>query len=206
MEEKMQEITPQQILLPKKVFIGDIAELRCTFNSPEAELKELISQGPVKISSHIYTSDFEIKDIQLYPAGVDFYQLSITFVPWKTGDLLFPPLKIEEADVTILFQPVNIVSLLSTDEKNPTALQETRAPLLLPGTSYKLYGILAAVLIIMIITIQLIVKRKSLFFYIQTKKLLKKYRKNKKAVIKVLRQLINNSNSDSKENTLVVIC
>ena len=37
----MQIITSQQILVPKKVYIGDTAELRCTFNSPDAALKAL---------------------------------------------------------------------------------------------------------------------------------------------------------------------
>ena len=32
-------IEPQQILVPKKVYIGDTAELRCTFNTANPEIK-----------------------------------------------------------------------------------------------------------------------------------------------------------------------
>ena len=197
----MQEITPQQILLPKKVYIGDTAELRCTFNSPDANLKTLISNGPVKLTldSLNLNADYVIKDVTLSPAGVDFYQLSITFVPWKTGDLFFPPFTIEGTEVKILFQPVNIVSLISADEKTATALRDTAAPLLLPGTAYKLYGALAAFIIILIIAIRLIVKRENLAFYFKTRRLLKRYKKNKKQTIKKLRQLL--SENPSKENS-----
>lgn len=197
----MQEITPQQILLPKKVYIGDTAELRCTFNSPDANLKVLISNGTIKLTldSFSINTDYEIKDLTLAPAGVDFYQLSITFVPWKTGDIFFPPLTIEDSEVKILFQPVNIVSLISSDEKTATALRDTAAPLLLPGTAYKLYGALAAFIIILIIVIRLIVKRESLAFYFKTRRLLKKYKKNKKQTVKKLRQLL--SENPSKETS-----
>lgn len=197
----MQEITAQQILLPKKVYIGDTAELRCTFNSPDVNLKALVSNGARKLTfdSLSLNEDYDIKDISLSPAGVDFYQLSITFVPWKTGDLFFPPLTIEGSEVTVLFQPVNIVSLISADEKNATTLRDTAAPLLLPGTTYKLYGTLTVFIILLILVIRIIVKRESLEFYFKTKRLLKKYRKNKKQAVKKLRQLL--SDASSKENT-----
>ncbi len=172
----MKESTAQQILLPKKVYIGDTAELRCTFNSPDVNLKALVSNGARKLTfdSLSLNEDYAIKDISLSPAGVDFYQLSITFVPWKTGDLFFPPLTIEGSEVTVLFQPVNIVSLISADEKNATTLRDTAAPLLLPGTSYKLYGTLTVFIILLILVIRIIVKRESLEFYFKTKRLLKK--------------------------------
>lgn len=197
----MQDITAQQILLPKKVYIGDTAELRCTFNSPDPMLKALISNGATKltIDSLSLNTDYAIKDISLSPAGVDFYQLSITFVPWKTGDLFFPPLTIEGTEVKILFQPVNIVSLISADEKNATALRDTAAPLLLPGTSYKLYGSLTIFIIVLILVIRIIVKRESLAFYFKNKRLLKKYKKNKKQAVRKLRQIL--SDASSKENT-----
>ena len=86
----MTTIAPQQILMPKKVYIGDTAELRCTFNSPAPQLKQLTVNGIAKLPfvSQTDTEDYVIKDVSLAPAGVDFYQLTITFVPWKTGDFL----------------------------------------------------------------------------------------------------------------------
>lgn len=220
----MTTITPQQILVPKKVYIGDAAELRCTFNSPSSALKQLTANGTAEISAHSEFSatskisatsappatsgisadsgtsepaeisalsgisasydDYEIKSITLSPAGVDFYQLSLNFVPWKTGLIEFPNLTLE--DVTIVFEPIPIVSLVSTDNLNTTSLHDTAAPLLLPGTAYKLYGTLAAIIILVIVLIRLFIKRKSLLFYMNTRRLLKKYKKNKKQTIRAL--------------------
>ena len=187
----MQIILPQQILVPKKVYIGDTAELRCTFNNPNTQLKQLVTNGTTELplvsiaDSH---DDYEIHKITLSPAGVDFYQLTITFVPWKTGDLQFPPMEIEGTGIILEFQPVQIVSLISTDSANATTLHDSAAPLLLPGTAYKLYGTLTAFVIALIIIIRLIVKRKNLLFYINQKRLQKKYKKNKKKTIKLLKQ------------------
>ncbi len=184
----MAVISPQQILVPKKVYIGDTAELRCTFNSPNPILKTLTAQGTTKLPlvSQSSTEDYVIKDASLAPAGVDFYQLTITFVPWKTGDLQFPPMEIEDADLILEFQPLQIVSLITAENASTTTLHDTAAPLLLPGTAYKLYGTLAGVILILIILIRLFVKRKSLMFYINNKRLLKKYKKNKKQTKRAL--------------------
>lgn len=191
----MNTITPQQILMPKKVYIGDTAELRCTFNSPNQTLKELTSQGTAKLPlvSQTNTEEYVIKDVSLSPAGVDFYQLTITFVPWKTGDLLFPPMEIEGAETILEFQPLQIVSLITAENAATTTLHDTAAPLLLPGTAYKLYGTLAAVVLILIILIRLFVKRKSLIFYIKNKRLLKKYKKNKKQTKRALYKIADSA-------------
>ena len=181
-------ISPQQILVPKKVYIGDTAELRCTFNSPSQTLKTLTAQGTTKLPlvSQSSTEEYVIKDVSLSPAGVDFYQLTITFVPWKTGDLQFPPMEIEDSDLILEFQPLQIVSLITAENAATTTLHDTAAPLLLPGTAYKLYGTLAGIILILIILIRLFVKRKSLIFYINNKRLLKKYKKNKKQTKRAL--------------------
>ena len=153
-------IEPQQILVPKKVYIGDTAELRCTFNTANPEIKKLVSNGSVFLNTSTLTDgrdnqkDYEIKSVSLSPAGVDFYQFSISFVPWKTGELLFSPMEIEGSDLIIEFQPVQIVSLISTENAATTTLHDTAAPLLLPGTAYKLYGTLAAFILIIIISIR----------------------------------------------------
>ena len=191
----MTTIAPQQILMPKKVYIGDTAELRCTFNSPAPQFKQLTANGIAKLPlvSQTDTEDYVIKDVSLAPAGVDFYQLTITFVPWKTGDLLFPPMEIEGTDTLLEFQPLQIVSLITAENASTTTLHDTAAPLLLPGTAYKLYGTLAAIVLLLIILIRLFVKRKSLMFYINNKRLLKKYKKNKKQTKKALYKIADSA-------------
>lgn len=186
----MATISPQQILIPKKVYIGDTAELRCTFNSPDPFLKQLTSSGtaelPLVSQSTKPQEEYVIKNISLSPSGIDFYQLTITFIPWKTGDLLFPSMEIEGSDIILEFQPIQIVSLIANENTNTSTIRDTAAPLLLPGTTYKLYGTLSVFVIFLIICIRIILKRKNILFYINQKRLLKKYKKNKKQTIRNL--------------------
>ena len=186
----MATISPQQILIPKKVYIGDTAELRCTFNSPDSFLKQLTSSGTAKlplVSQSIEPQEeYVIKNISLSPSGIDFYQLTITFIPWKTGDLLFPSMEIVGSDIVLEFQPIQIVSLITNENTNTSTIRDTAAPLLLPGTTYKLYGTLSVFVIFLIICIRIILKRKNILFYINQKRLLKKYKKNKKQTIRNL--------------------
>ena len=166
----MATISPQQILIPKKVYIGDTAELRCTFNSPDPFLKQLTSSGtaelPLVSQSTEPQEEYVIKNISLSPSGIDFYQLTITFIPWKTGDLLFPSMKIEGSDIVLEFQPIQIVSLIANENTNTSTIRDTAAPLLLPGTTYKLYGTLSFFVIFLLICIRIILKRKNILFYI----------------------------------------
>lgn len=186
----MATISPQQILIPKKVYIGDTAELRCTFNSPDPFLKQLTSSGTVELplvsQSTEPQEEYVIKNISLSPSGIDFYQLTITFIPWKTGDILFPSMEIEGSDIVLDFQPIQIVSLITNENTNTSTIRDTAAPLLLPGTTYKLYGTLSGFVIFLIICIRIILKRKNILFYINQKRLLKKYKKNKKQTIRNL--------------------
>lgn len=186
----MATISPQQILIPKKVYIGDTAELRCTFNSPDPFLKQLTSSGtaelPLVSQSTEPQEEYVIKSISLSPSGIDFYQLTITFIPWKTGDLLFPSMEIEGSDIVLEFQPIQIVSLIANENTNTSTIRDTAAPLLLPGTTYKLYGTLSVFVIFLLICIRIILKRKNILFYINQKRLLKKYKKNKKQTIRNL--------------------
>lgn len=186
----MATISPQQILIPKKVYIGDTAELRCTFNSPDPFLKQLTSSGtaelPLVSQSTEPQEEYVIKNISLSPSGIDFYQLTITFIPWKTGELLFPSMEIEGSDIVLEFHPIQIVSLITNENTNTSTIRDTAAPLLLPGTTYKLYGTLSVFVIFLLICIRIILKRKNILFYINQKRLLKKYKKNKKQTIRNL--------------------
>ena len=196
----MSVIKPQQILMPKKVHIADTAELRCTFNSDSPKLKSLTSQGTTVLTEEIFKypiddDNFEIKSISISPSGINYYQLDIIFTPWKTGSLKFPNIILEDVELSIKSE--EIVSL--TEEYQTSSLQSSTAPLLLPGTTYKLYGSIVLGLIIIIGLVTLIIKRKKVNFYIKNKKLQKKYKKNKKRAYKALKLINNNQNLTDSE-------
>ena len=78
----MAEIKPQQTLLPIQIFIGDNAELNCSFSSNDEFLSLLISKGQTQLSSENFVhsvddKEIEITDICILQTGMDYYQIKI---------------------------------------------------------------------------------------------------------------------------------
>ena len=183
----------QQILVPKQVYIGDKAELRCTFSTAE----KIQAEG---FCSELDYSQYDIKNVQLLPSGNNYYTLTITFIPWRTGEISLPDysLSIEGSEAgsssegfIIHFNPVSIVSI--TEKDSITTLRDSASPLLLPGTIYKLYGSLVALIIILIIGIRLIVKHKDVAFFVKNLILAVKNNSNRRKTIKQLNKLAKNT-------------
>ena len=183
----------QQVLVPKQVYIGDKAELRCTFSTTE----KIQAEG---FCSELDYSQYDIKNVQLLPSGNNYYTLTITFIPWRTGEISLPDysLSVGESSATgtgtegfiIHFNPVSIVSI--TEKDSITTLRDSTSPLLLPGTIYKLYGSLIALIIILIIGIRLIVKHKSVAFFVKNLILAAKNNSNRRKTIKLLNKIVKN--------------
>ena len=202
---RMVNIQIKQNLIPKQVYIGDSAQLLCSFNSNSEILKALMADKDkitLPLENFIQNLDFteyEIKEITLTKAGIDYYNLNLSFVPWRTGQLNFPDYRlfsenIENQEIIIVFEPFSISSL--TEEKSITSIKDIEAPLLLPGTIYKLYGGIIVFIILLIIVIRLIVKHKKVIEFLRKRASIRKYRKNKKQAIKQLNLLCKNKNEE----------
>lgn len=183
-----------QVLVPQNVYIGDSAELRVSFSSENAHklLKDssLVELPLSNFVEDLQFQDYQIEKITLLSNGQNNYNFVITFIPWKTGNLNFPNyILLPEENVILKFETVSISSLLKDES---VGLQEQAAPLLLPGTAYKVYGILILSILVLFVGIRLIVKRDSVSSHIKRRKLLKKYKKNKKSTIKNLSKILKN--------------
>ena len=183
-----------QVLVPQNVYIGDSAELRVSFSSENAHklLKDssLVELPLSNFVEDLQFQDYQIEKITLLSNGQNNYNFVITFIPWKTGNLNFPNYNLlPEENVILKFETVSISSLLKDES---VGLQEQAAPLLLPGTAYKVYGILILSILVLFVGIRLIVKRDSVSSYLKRRKLLKKYKKNKKSTIKNLSKILKN--------------
>lgn len=183
-----------QVLVPQNVYIGDSAELRVSFSSENAH-KLLKDSASVELPLSNFVEDLQFQDYQiekitLLSNGQNNYNFVITFIPWKTGNINFPNYNLlPEENVLLKFDTISISSLLKDES---VGLQEQEAPLLLPETAYKVYGILILSILFLFVGIRLIVKRNSVSSYIKRRKLLKKYKKNKKSTIKNLSKILKN--------------
>lgn len=204
----MLTLQSQQILLPKQVYIADKAELRCSFTTDSEVIRnETLKSNSINLSKTHFTNDldyskYEINTITLTNTGANSYTLTIDFIPWQTGEIVFPDydigLALNSNQYMLKFNSIKINSIV--EENNVSSIKEISSPLLLPGTTYKIYGIIIAFLVAIILIIRLIIKHKELSFFIQTKILQHKYNKNKKLTIKKL-NTINDDNTQSDRNT-----
>lgn len=205
----MDVIQTNQIVIPKQLYIGDRAELRCTFNSDLEFLRNAVLKSNQifldmsGFTRNISPADLEITKIQFLSSGADYYTLEISFIPWKTGTIEFPEFDLGQAFGTepfknvLKFQSVQITSLIEGDSS--ATLRNSESPILLPGTKYKLAGAGIALLILLVVLIHLFIKRKEVSLYIKNQILLHKYRINKKLTEKKLRNLMGDIEMDSHD-------
>ena len=85
------------------------------------------------------------------------------------------------------FQDFEVISITKTESLS--TLRDIQSPLLLPGTTYKIYGLIILLLILFALMVRIIMKRKALAFFFKNEVLLWKYKKNKKATIRQLLKL-----------------
>ena len=192
-------IQSQQSTFPKAIYIGDKAELRCSFSTGAA-----INTGSLSAENFTQSLDFslyDINEITLQKTGTDYYTLVINFIPWRTGVVSFPDYEIPGAG-TIHLEGVQIQSLV--EQQGATDIKTFRSPLLLPGTAYKIYGGIAAFVVLLIIIIRLAVKWRSVVLWFKNVKLKRRYARSRRYTVRVLKGLL--AKGESNEQTPAQIC
>ncbi|MCR4899436.1 MAG: hypothetical protein K5907_01290 [Treponema sp.] len=177
-------VQTSQTVFPKSVYIGDKAELRCTFKHGSN-----LPAGKLSVSSFTDIPNFtlyDISSISLVEAGPDTWNLVLSFVPWHTGRISFPDFELEGVGF-IHFEDVQVLSLV--EQEKIEELQSYSSPLVLPGTAYKIYAALIAFVVFLIVFIRLIVKRRAIIFWAKNFKLKRRYSKNRRVTLKQLKYL-----------------
>ncbi|MBQ9238089.1 MAG: hypothetical protein IJ191_02050 [Treponema sp.] len=134
-----------QYVVPYQLFVGDRAELYCTFACDVPLLTDdtvpyfvAPNNFPIAADTDAYT----IESMYITKNG-DQYQLSCSFRPWTPGTITFPPIDVVAAvrgdaaafSCVVAVKPVTVQSLLGGGE----SLHGPHGPILLPGTVTMLY-------------------------------------------------------------------
>ena len=135
------------ILVPREVFVGDSAEFSFETGvfSSDSESNTTISVPPDEIP---LSSDATINSITV-TRKPDSATVTIRFVPWVSGVIKLPSFSVASRIVTP--PPVRIASIIEKTGKN--SLEPPRSPLLIPGTTWLLYGIIAGISVIVFLFI-----------------------------------------------------
>jgi hypothetical protein len=188
-----------QVVLPKKIYVGDVAEIRVSFSSGIdffADLPATQAERKLSLSNLGFDTDnedFLLKDAILRRTELN-YTLILFVMPWNTGEIKIPS--------------INLTAGIYTDEKMPFVIPiETFAvssiltkgvessmvppvpPLLIPGTTYFLYGFIILFIVFLIFFFRLLFNWSKLVGKIKNYKLKKTYIQNKKFTLKQLKKL-----------------
>lgn len=187
----------KQMSFPKRIYIGDTAEIHYTFGSgvdffPEEEQRD---EKNLFFSALPFKSDNEAFTLQkaVIQKNGPLYTVVLIFIPWKVGYIDFPEFDLYAAvfgSSTIPFiidpKPVEIASIISDPDMG---LKSFAPPLLFPGTIYFVYIFVAVILGILVFIIQAAIRWQTISDKVKQKKLLRRYAKNSRNALRQLKKL-----------------
>lgn len=192
-----------QMVLPKRIFVGDTAELHYTFNSNVDFFpnEENLDEKPLifeKLPFDFDNENFTLQKAMIQKNGL-LYTVVLIFTPWKVGILDFPQFDLLSAvfgnsnSVPFLIdpQPIEISSILTKDEDS--SLRGIKGPLLFPGTIYVIYAAVVLFVAVLIFVLHTILKWKEISARFRQKKILRMYAKNARNALRQFRKLEKNS-------------
>ncbi len=193
----------RQMVLPKRIFVGDTAELHYTFNSNVDFFpnEETLDEKPLifeKLPFDFDNEDFTLQKAMIQKNGL-LYTVVLIFTPWKVGILDFPQFDLLSAvfgnsnSVPFLIdpQPIEISSIITKDEDS--SFRGIKGPLLFPGTIYVIYAAVVLFVVILIFVLHTILKWQEISAGFRQKKILRKYAKNARNALRQFKKLEKNS-------------
>ena len=188
-----------QVVLPKKIYVGDVAEIRVSFSSGIdffADLPATQAERKLSLSNLGFDTDnedFSLKDAILRRTELN-YTLILFVMPWNTGEIKIPSINLtagiytdEKMPFVIPIETFTVSSILTKGVES--SMVPPVPPLLIPGTTYFLYGFIILFIVFLIFFFRLLFNWSKLVGKIKNYKLKKTYIQNKKFTLKQLKKL-----------------
>ena len=188
-----------QVVLPKKIYVGDVAEIRVSFSSgidffadlPATQVERKLNLSSLAIE--VDNDDFLLKDAILRRTELN-YTLILFVMSWNTGEIKIPSINLtagiytnEKMPFVIPIEPFTVSSILTKGVES--SMVPPVPPLLIPGTTYFLYGFIILFIVFLIFFFRLLFNWSKLVGKIKNYKLKKTYIQNKKFTLKQLKKL-----------------
>ena len=191
-----------QFLIPKRIYVGDTAELTFTFRSSF----ELFEENPDETEKNISlatlpfnfdTEEFTLHSLILKKNGPS-YAAVFKFTPWKTGMISFPEFDLLSAmgknsavPLEIQTRPVEVYSVLQNGAE--ASLKPCASVLLLPGTIYFVWGMLILFIALVILAVSVAVHREKIMRFLFRTLLLSLYARNSRRALREMKRLEDKS-------------
>lgn len=181
-----------QTLSPKEIFVGDTAEISYTFYSPIAFPMGESDFIPLTFPEAFQSREFSVTGGCLSRTG-NQYRLSISFIPWKVGLIVFPHFDLltllnpSFAGYIIDLNPVEVASIVEKTGKK--TVRPSLPPVLLPGTTYMLYAAAVACLIFFMLVLKLLFNLNGVLNFFSGMMVASGYARNARRLLRKLKKL-----------------
>ena len=189
---------------PKEIFCGDKVTLQYQTVLTDDNAIILGNVLPLKISDSeqlakiikIDSLDCTLENFELSISG-NLLTSQINFVPWRLGKLSYPTVKLELESI-IIELPGSEFSVSSILEATgETSVKPAMGPILLPGTTYIVYGSIFLGIILLSLVIFTISKSSKIIRFFKNIIIARRYKKNYKKSLGMLKKLGKNSQNIS---------
>lgn len=189
---------------PKEIFCGDKVTLQYQTVLTDANAIILGNVLPIKISDSeqlakiikIDSLDCTLENFELSISG-NLLTSQINFVPWRLGKLSYPTVKLELESI-IIELPGSEFSVSSILEATgETSVKPAMGPILLPGTTYIVYGSIFLGIILLSLLIFTLTKSSKIIRFFKNIIIARRYKKNYKKSLAMLKKLGKNSQNIS---------
>lgn len=188
-----------QMVFPRKIHVGDIAELRYTFQSNVDFFPNEDSVSEKNLFLNRLPLEFDNEDFTITKAVIQRnalqYTVVFTFSAWKVGQIDFPQFDLLSAvfgsDSSVPFnidpEPFEVVSILPKGDD--TSLRGIAGPLLVPGTVYVIYAVILLAVVLLILILHTIIRWQAISAKIKERELMRLYAKNARGALRQFRKL-----------------
>jgi len=183
-------------ITPHEVFVGDVAEIRYDFECPFILCSETApiqldgdhffsnAWDPDSKLALLAQKNFDILFARLVVNSsslINTYTLLVKITPWTTGNLDIPPFniikafglekkistmhKVENPSFIVDIPAVKISSIIDKTQKK--VLQPSAGPVVIPGTTWIVYGLLILVVLFFLVFIFFILRFKKIYDYLR---------------------------------------
>ncbi len=153
----------QTTLLPQDVYVGDTAEIRCTLEGRPGLAAQKISVAGDSLFLKDMQDVYTVVSADFSPSGQGEYTLSVFFIPWQPGPVDLPPFLLPLPGGLYAAVDVPPVTVMSILEKVPSeTIRAPAPPLVIPGTTYIVYGGIVGCVLLFSGVCVLLVKGRSL--------------------------------------------
>ena len=189
---------------PKEIFCGDKVTLQYQTVLTDDNAIILGNVLPLKISDSeqlakiikIDSLDCTLENFELSISG-NLLTSQINFVPWRLGKLSYPTVKLELESI-IIELPGSEFSVSSILEATgETSVKPAMGPILLPGTTYIVYGSIFLGIILLSLVIFTLSKSSKIIRFFKNIIIARRYKKNYKKSLAMLKKLGKNSQNIS---------